>query len=324
MSKYSPTISVIIPAYNAEKTIVKTIESVRQQTYSNLEIIVIDDGSSDRTGAIISNIIDPRIKLFNYPNGGVAHARNRGTAKAQGEYIAFLDADDFWTEDKLKLQHDALVKNPQAGVAYSWTYFLYPEGVYYPSEPVDHQGNIYSQLLIKNFLHHGSNPLIRREAIAEVGEFDPRFPHCADWDYYLRLAAKWDFVAVPKHQVYYRQSANSMTSKIDDIEQQLSQMLEQTYQKVPEQLQHLQKISKSWIWQYCSQQYLEYGRDYQSTIKAVNYLWRSVKSYPKSLGKIYTYKLTIWVIKKQLKLLINSVANLTHDAPNASARSHKL
>ncbi len=173
-------ISVIIPAHNAQVTIAKTIESVRQQTYSNLEIIVINDGSSDRTLEVVNNIPDPRIKLFNYPNSGVATARNRGIAKAKGEYIAFLDADDFWTEDKLELQLQALTTNLAAGVAYSWTYFLYPEDVCFPSDPVYHQGNIYPQLLTKNFIHHGSNPLIRRKAIASVGEFDPRFPHCAD------------------------------------------------------------------------------------------------------------------------------------------------
>lgn len=304
MIKYSPTISVVIPAYNAQATITKTIESVRQQTYSDLEIIVINDGSSDRTAEIVNNIKEQRIKLFNYPNGGVATARNRGIAKARGEYIAFLDADDFWTEDKLELQLQALIENPDAGVAYSWTYFLYQEDICYPSEPVYHRGNVYPQLLTKNFIHHGSNPLIRREAIAFVGEFAPSFPHCADWDYYLRLAAKYDFVVVPKHQIYYRQSANSMTSKIDDIERQLCQMLDKTYYTVPQKLQHLQRQSKSWIWQYCSQQYLEYGRDRQSIFKAADYLWRSIIFNPRSLFKTYTYRLTTWAIKKQLKLLM--------------------
>lgn len=298
-------ISVIIPAYNAQATIAKTIESVRQQNYSNLEIIVINDGSSDRTVEIVNNIPDRRIKLFNYANGGVTTARNRGIVKARGEYIAFLDADDFWTEDKLELQLQALRENPDAGVAYSWTYFWYKEDICYPSEPVYHLDNVYPQLLTKNFIHHGSNPLIRREAIASVGEFDPSFPHCADWDYYLRLAAKWNFVVVPKHQIYYRQSADSMTSKIDDLERQLCQMLDKTYRTAPPELQHLYKKSKSWIWQYCSQQYLEYGRDKKSIIKAANYLWRSIIFYPRSLLEIYTYKLTTWTIKKQLKLLIN-------------------
>ena len=305
MTKYSQRISVVIPAYNAQATIAQTIESVRQQTYSNLEIIVINDGSSDRTTEIVNQILDPRIKLFNYPNGGVATARNRGIAKAKGEYIAFLDADDFWKSDKLKLQLQALSKNPDARVAYSWTYFWYSEDICYPSEPVYHQENIYPQLLTKNFLHHGSNPLIRREAIASVGEFDPSFPHCADWDYYLRLAAKYDFVVVPKHQIYYRQSTNSMTSKIDDIERQLCQMIDKIYHTVPEELQHLKKQSKSWIWQYCSQQYLEYGRDRKSIIKAANYLWRSIVFNPRSLLATYTHKLTTWTIKKQIKLLIN-------------------
>ena len=115
-----PLISVIIPVYNAEATIKETIDSVLNQTFTNLELIVINDGSKDSSLSIISNIKDSRLKLFSYDNAGVAISRNRGIKKASGKFIAFIDADDLWTSDKLEAQLKALQSNPQAAVAYSW------------------------------------------------------------------------------------------------------------------------------------------------------------------------------------------------------------
>ncbi|MBD0347380.1 MAG: glycosyltransferase family 2 protein, partial [Coleofasciculus sp. Co-bin14] len=88
----SPSISVIIPAYNVERTILETIESVQQQTLSDFELIVINDGSTDRTLELLNTVKDPRLKVFSYTNGGLPTARNRGISHATGEFIAFLDA----------------------------------------------------------------------------------------------------------------------------------------------------------------------------------------------------------------------------------------
>lgn len=296
-----PIVSIIIPAYNAQKTILKTISSVRQQTHTDWELIVINDGSTDNTSEIAKSITDSRIQIFDYPNSGVATARNRGIERATGDYIAFLDADDTWTSNKLELQLKALQQNPQASVAYSWTYFLYEAtGVCSPSEQIYYQGNVYRELLSNNFLCSGSNPLIRSAAINSVGFFDSSFPHCADWDYYLRLAAKYEFVVVPQHQIYYLQSGSSMTSKISAIEKQLAAMLNKTYQTAPSSLQHLKKRSQAWVYQYCTQQYLEYGRDLQSIKGAFTYLWRAFLLHPPMCFQSYTHSLVRWAVKKSL------------------------
>jgi glycosyltransferase involved in cell wall biosynthesis len=118
------TISVVVPAYNAERTILETIASVQQQTFSDFELIVINDGSTDGTLEQLNTVKDPRLKVFSYENGGISVARNRGIAQATGEFIAFLDADDLWTPDKLELQLAALQQHPEVGVAYSWTCFM--------------------------------------------------------------------------------------------------------------------------------------------------------------------------------------------------------
>jgi glycosyltransferase involved in cell wall biosynthesis len=190
-----PIISVIIPAYNAERDILETIKSVQQQTFSDFELIVIDDGSTDRTLELLHTLEDDRIRIFSYENGGVCTARNRGISHATGEYIAFLDADDLWTPDKLELQLAALQQHPEAGVVYSWTSCIDEQGqLLFDYPPRVFEGNVYAQLLVGDFIYNASNTLVCRQAIDSVGEFDSAISGCADWDYWVRLSARWPFV----------------------------------------------------------------------------------------------------------------------------------
>jgi glycosyltransferase involved in cell wall biosynthesis len=122
-----PLTSIIIPAYNVQRTIQETIRSVQNQTVDDFEIIVINDGSTDDTLAVLESIDDPRLKIFSYENGGLSTARNRGIQNATGEYISFVDADDLWTPDKLERQLLALKSNTNAKVAYSWTPYVFRE-----------------------------------------------------------------------------------------------------------------------------------------------------------------------------------------------------
>ncbi|MBD0346999.1 MAG: glycosyltransferase [Coleofasciculus sp. Co-bin14] len=239
-----PTISVIIPAYNAERTILETIASVQKQTFSDFELIVINDGSTDRTLELLNTIQDTRLKVFSYSNGGLPTARNRGISHATGEFITFLDADDLWTPDKLELQLAALQQHPEAGVAYSWTHYMNEKGEsFHAGKPVLYEGNVYANLLIENFLDSGSNPLIRRQAIESVGEFDPTLKSCEDWEYWLRLAARWHFVVVPKPQILYRQTSGAMSSQIEVMEKYNLIVIERAFQSAPPELQSLKNQS---------------------------------------------------------------------------------
>lgn len=252
-----PAISVIIPAYNAESTILKTIESVQQQSFLDFELIIINDGSTDRTLELI-DIQDSRIKIFCYENGGVSVARNRGTSHATGDFITFLDADDLWTPDKLELQIAALLKHPEAGVAYSWTCFLDEQGKsLYTANPVLFEGNVYAKLLLWNFLYSGSNPLIRRQALESVGGFDSTLTHGEDWEFYLRLAANWSFVVVPKPQVLYRQTSSSASSKIEVMEKEVLRAIEKAFLTAPLELQYLKNQSRANFYQFLAHLYLK-------------------------------------------------------------------
>jgi glycosyltransferase involved in cell wall biosynthesis len=301
-----PLISVIIPAYNAERTLLETVDSVQNQTLADIEIIIINDGSTDRTWKAIENLSDSRIKAFSYENGGVAVARNRGIAQATGEFMAFIDADDLWTPDKLELQLAALQQHPEAGIAYSWNYFYYEQtGERIPGHVANFEGDVYAPLLQENFIANGSNLLIRRQAIDQIGGFDPTFPHCADWDFYLRLAAHWQFVRVPQHQVLYRQSSHSMSStKVNEIEQQCLAMLEKTYQVAPAKYQTLKHKSLSWIYEYCTQQYLQSSDDLAGVQTATRKFWKAVRFRPQVLLEGYGQSLMRWLIVRWLLVLM--------------------
>jgi glycosyltransferase involved in cell wall biosynthesis len=251
MNSIIPQISVVIPVYNGATTIKETVESVLQQTYKDFEIIVINDGSQDDTLAIINSIQDRRIKVFSYPNAGLSASRNRGFAKACGKFIAFLDADDLWTNDKLESHLRALQQNPQAAVAYSWTDHIDERGQFLrPASYTSFNGNIYERLLIGNFLSCGSNNLIRRQAIERVGGFDESLNSAEDWDMWLRLAAKYEFVVVPHPQVLYRISPNSMSANISKMEIASLQVIERAYEQAPQSMQHLKKQSLGFLYKF--------------------------------------------------------------------------
>ncbi|NJN58320.1 MAG: glycosyltransferase [Leptolyngbyaceae cyanobacterium SL_5_9] len=225
-----PLISVVIPVYNGEKTIKETVDSALSQTFSDLELIVINDGSQDSTLDILSDISDPRLKVFSYSNAGLAASRNRGIEQASGKYIAFLDADDLWTADKLEAQLNALWANPQASVAYSWTDWIDESNQFLRSGGhIVANGQVYTKLLIRNFVENGSNPLICKQALDTVGGFDDSVPGVEDWDMWLRLAAHYEFVTVPSPQILYRISANSMSTNVWKMEKSSLRVVERAF-----------------------------------------------------------------------------------------------
>ena len=116
----NPKVSVIIPTYNRAAKVRNAIESVLAQTFSDLEVIVVDDGSSDDTGKILGEVFGDRIRYYFQANQGVSVARNKGIVEARGEWIAFLDSDDLWEKDKLEWQFKALEQfGPQCGACYT-------------------------------------------------------------------------------------------------------------------------------------------------------------------------------------------------------------
>ena len=321
-----PLISVIIAAYNGEKTIVETIDSVLNQTYKDFEIIAIDDGSSDNTRELIREIADDRVKLFPYENGGVAKARNRGLSHAKGNYICFLDHDDLWTEDKLAKQVSALEQSPDAGAAYSQTTNMYSEEEptrYVPSPAIHFEGDVYRDILLSNFVGSGSNIMVRREAVESVGEFDPAPTSNEDWDYYIRLAAKWHFVVVPEYQIIYRHTANSMSSQVSRLVDGGIVLADKAFKPAPKDLQHFKNSFLFNHLAYCAALYMENynnsrGQDKKSLAQAYRTLINALRYSPSAIAKTSTIKTIFKLISVSIlpPALVKKLKQMKHKAFN--------
>ncbi|HEY9905481.1 MAG TPA: glycosyltransferase [Candidatus Sericytochromatia bacterium] len=276
-----PLISVIIPVYNGEKTIRETIESALNQTFQDFELIVINDGSQDATLEIVEGFQDSRIHIFSYSNAGQAISRNRGFSQSVGEFIAFLDADDLWTPNKLEAQLQALQANPQSAVAYSWTDYIDEFGEFSRrGSHINVSGDVYKNLLMINFLENGSNPLIRRQALTEVGDFEKLLTPAEDWDMWLRLAARYHFVAVPSPQILYRVYAHSSSFNISKLEAGCLQVINRAFAQAPETLQPLKRDSLANLYKYLTSKALEGPPERRRSLVAALFLGQAIRNDP--------------------------------------------
>lgn len=298
-----PLISVIVPAYNAERTILDTIRSVQQQTFRDLELIVVDDGSTDRTLELVERVAEPRLRVVSQPNAGVSAARNRGIALAAGACLTFLDADDLWMPEKLERQWAALEAHPGAGVAYSWTYFIDEDGrLLYAQDPVFYEGDVLKELLVRNFIASGSNVLVRREAIEASGGFDPDLNFSADWEFCVRLAARSPFVVVPEYHILYRQSSSSMSTRLDLVwEQKTLLAIERAFRAISPNLQPLKVRRTVNAYLYAVRRCLAASPDAEGIRLSGERLWWAVRQDPRILLQAATLRLVVkWLLLRLL------------------------
>lgn len=201
MSK-APTVSVILPTFNREKFIVRSLRSVVNQSFHDMEIIVVDDCSSDDTKDVVAGFEDPRIKYIKHTvNKGGGAARNTGIGAAQGEFIAFQDSDDEWVLDKLEKQMQVMltVKSDVAVVYSAYLWVTGSEVSYVPlNAPPPEESEILAHILKRNFVDT-STAVVRKKYFDKFGLFDEDLPRYQDWDLFIRLAKhlKFSFVDEP-------------------------------------------------------------------------------------------------------------------------------
>jgi len=183
-----PKISVIIPTYNKAQYLKEAIESVLNQAYKEIEVIVIDDGSTDDTGEVIKSFDDTRIIYFFQKNKGPAAARNSGLKKAKGRYVAFLDSDDLWLSGKLKRQMDFIEKNPEIELLGTGCYEITDKGKIIGKKIFPIKNKILQKDLIKYNPFIQSSIIIRREVFGKVGLYNQKFRESEDYDLWLRIA----------------------------------------------------------------------------------------------------------------------------------------
>ncbi len=196
-----PSVSVVIPTYNRSALLKQAVLSVLAQTYTDFEIIVVDDGSTDDTRQVVEGLRDPRVRYVWQQNQQRCVARNHGIREARGQWIAFLDSDDLWFPNRLRYQFQAMVRNPGIGFVYCGSVrvdergrFVYPQD-FLRFRKTDAVTDKYSELLVADCLT-SITPLIDSDLLREVGEFDATLRHAEDWDMWIRMAGKTKFLLV--------------------------------------------------------------------------------------------------------------------------------
>lgn len=184
-------ISVVIPTNNRSSLLLNAIKSVQEQTYKQLEIIVIDDASTDDTKKVVNSIKDNRIKYFKNDNSqGGSYSRNKGIENSSGDYIAFLDDDDEWVPEKLYMQIKVIENDKKIGLVYTGAEIIYlPQNIKYYNKP-NKQGDLSQAIIKHNYIGTTSSVLIRKEILKASGGFDTRLPALQDYDLWIRICQK--------------------------------------------------------------------------------------------------------------------------------------
>lgn len=212
-----PRVSVIIPTYNCERFLGKAIRSALNQTYQDFEVIVVDDGSSDGTADVLRSF-DGRIRHERQQRQGPSAARNRGISMSRGEYLAFLDADDCWDECFLEKQLRALDAHPDGCLSFCWGLKVDPRGSPYgsylrPPTRGRKRSEVLTDLLQCRWFPFPSSVLARRRCVIAAGLFDLSLNSWEDWDLWIRMGGKWDFVEVPECLFYYMRHCTSSAAR---------------------------------------------------------------------------------------------------------------
>jgi glycosyltransferase involved in cell wall biosynthesis len=213
ISDAKPLVSVVIATYNMAQYLTQAVDSILQQTWDNLEVIIVDDGSTDNTSTVMQTYLqDKRICYIRNHNQGQPKAKNCGIKQARGEFIAFCDADDLWEPFKLEVQMP-LFNNPAVGVVYSEVSNIDEHNQRYTraANETRHSGKVTNQLLIENFVPFGTS-VIRRTCIEKNGIFDEEFRMGIDWDLWLRYSLDWEFAYTPERTYIYRIWSGQMST----------------------------------------------------------------------------------------------------------------
>ena len=277
-------VSVIVPVYNVEAYIAETIRSVLAQTYSNFELLIIDDESPDRSVEICQQFQDSRIKIIHQKNRGLAGARNTGIRHAQGEYLAFLDSDDLWLPEKLAKHVQHLNANPEVGISFSRSAFIDDQGqsvgVYQMPKLQDITA---PHLLCRNPIGNGSAPVIRRAVFDEIEftdtrhgmsekfYFDEDFRQSEDIECWIRIMVltDWQVEGIPDALTLYRINAEGLSATIMKQYASWERVLEKTRTYAPALVAQWEKPARAFQLRYLARRAVRL-KDASMAVRLVN------------------------------------------------------
>ena len=277
--------SVVVPVYNGESTLEAALASVRAQTVNEIEIIVIDDGSTDGSAEIVKRLQkeDPRIILHRQENAGVAAARNAGILASHARRIAFMDADDLWTPDHLAIHIFRFALLPELGVSFSTALFIdkddKPVGLARPKlndlRPAD--------LLASNPTTTCSTIVVRRDVFRDVGLFRTEMRHNEDQEWLFRVTLSgWALSGVPDTTVSYRTSPEGLASDLEGMRRGFDTMLVEARKLAPTLVARHESLATAQTYRYLARRALRLG---QPSHVARSYIMKALKTSPRILFK---------------------------------------
>jgi glycosyltransferase involved in cell wall biosynthesis len=205
------TVSVVLPVRDGEPFLREALESVLRQTHADLEIVVVDDGSTDGTAETLAAVRDPRLRVFRQPADGLVSALRRGLAESRGALVARMDADDVAEPRRIERQVELLDRRPRVGMAATWVAVIDERGRELRREvlPSDDR-DLSRRLLLRNPFQHGS-VVVRREALEAAGGYRDDYGANEDYDLWRRIAASWELACVPEVLYRYRVHSGAVT-----------------------------------------------------------------------------------------------------------------
>jgi glycosyltransferase involved in cell wall biosynthesis len=228
-------VSIVIPTYNRCRYLVEAVECVLAQTYEPIEVIVVDDGSTDGTAAAMERFVG-RAQYLTQENQGPSAARNLGIGHSTGEYIAFLDSDDLWAPTKVEKQVAILERSPQVGVVFCEALRLDCQTGETRARPVgaEMRGDLRRKLLRRNCITgSASAAMVRRACFEKVGVFDEALRSAEDWDMWIRLSRECHFDFVPERLVTLRNHGGNLHKKIELMHDHQRRVLERAFEGDP-------------------------------------------------------------------------------------------
>jgi glycosyltransferase involved in cell wall biosynthesis len=287
-------VTVVVPAYNAASTIDETLLSVRAQSHAQLEVIVVDDGSTDHTAEIVASHAraDPRVVLIRQQNRGVAAARNAAIAHGKGDFVAPIDADDLWHPLKIEMQLAAMRRGgDRVGLVYNWSAILDEHSrVTQFGGRYHHEGDVLRSMCEFNLVGNGSSALMRTDAIRRVGGYDASLvgmqaQGCEDWALYLAIAEHFEFALVPEYLTGYRSLPTSMSGDLEQMWRSCCLVEKKFRARRPDLARHLRQGLANMchtVYQHAK------GRGLDESARA--HLRRLVLSMPYYAAKFFVYR----------------------------------
>jgi glycosyltransferase involved in cell wall biosynthesis len=245
-----PLVSVVTAAYNMGRYLGEAVESVLGQDYPAVELIVVDDGSTDDTPAVLAHYAaDPRVTIIRQENSGQTVAKNRGMRAARGRYVGFCDADNAWLPHKLSRQVPLLQGNERLGVVYGDIQFIDEEGRDLPTPKIRRSsGRITGPLLVDNFVTFNTT-LVPRRVLEEFDYMDESLTMAIDYDLWLRISTRYDFLHLPEVLVRYRIWGGQMSHRTGERLDNFFRLLESFLERYPDSVTPAE-VRRAWAHTY--------------------------------------------------------------------------